>query len=381
MAQGSIDFAYRVSSDTIVVSGWCFEADETPFFSWRVPGSDWRSQVLGATRVRRPDVVEALGCAGTQSPDCGFLLVLVDVPADLEHLNASILGLLFECLILDLRRLSLASALARLLELTHWGFTPADRAEGLLKHQGLVHAVLSLLAGSDHSWIQQQIVQLNSSRCRAPQSKRWRLLLCCSHDPEFLRLQLTSFFEALVACGKAFDLILLPHPGWILLDPDEWARIKNLVALMSDCNVSVLSWEASCQSAHAVINEQLGASSCDSVVVLGSALLPASSAALSQLQSVLHRDSTDQDLSATWGQHDVTLSLPLLLGDGGCCLLRSHAHGCELQAASKAVWSCFQEWSCLEPQPAPGVVKGLAFWRYMLRWFVTESMMVAPELL
>ena len=215
MAQGSLDFVYRVSSDSVVAGGWCFEANSTTSFSWLISGSDWQSRALGATRLRRPDIVQALDCSVTESPDCGFLVVLEDVPADLDRLTASILDLSFECEIVDLRVLSLASALDRLLDLTHWGFTPAERAHGLRKHQGLGRVILSLMAGADHSWIQKQIKQLNGSRSSVCQDQRLRLLLCCAHDPELLRLQLLGFFEALAACANAFDLILLPHrPLW-----------------------------------------------------------------------------------------------------------------------------------------------------------------------
>jgi len=379
MARGSLDFVYRVSSDRVVVGGWCFEADSTTPLSWLVSGSDWRSRVLGATRIRRPDVVQALDCSDVESPDCGFLVVLEDVPADLDRLTASILDLSFECEIIDLRALSFASAWDRLLSLTNWGFTPAERADGLFKHQGLGRAILSLMAGADHSWIQKQIKQLNGSRSSVCQDQRLRLLLCCAHDPELLRLQLIGFFEALAACASAFDLILLPHPGWRMLSAEEWDRLENLLAVTGECNLFMLPLEAGDQSADAVINEQLDLRSSDSVVVLGSALLPASSAALRQLQSVLREEAKDQDLSAAWWQRDSHLSLPLLLGDGGCCLIYSNAHGYALQTASKAVWSCFQEWSCLEPQPAPEVVKGLQFWRHIVRSFVAESMMASSD--
>ena len=164
-----------------------------------------------------------------------------------------------------------------------------------------------------------------------------------------------------------------------MLAVDEWDRLENLLALMSECNLFILPFEASDQPADAVINEQLDFRCSDSVVVLGSALLPASSAALRQLQSVLREEAKDQDLSAAWGQHDANLSLPLLLGNGGCCLIHSNTHGCALQTVSRAVWSCFQEWSCLEPQPAPEVVKGLQFWRHTFRSFVAESMMASSD--
>lgn len=379
MAKGSLDFVYRVSNNSVVVSGWCFAADSTTPLSWLVSGSDWRSRVLGATRIRRPDVVQALDCSDTESPDCGFLAVLEDVPADLDRLTASILDLSFECEIIDLRALSFASAWDRLLNLTNWGFTPAERAEGLLKHQGLGRAILSLIAGTDHSWIQKQIKQLNESRSSVCQDQRLRLLLCCTHDPELLRLQLLGFFEALAACANSFDLILIPHPGWRMFAAEEWDRLENLLAVTGECNLFMLPLEAGDQSADAVINEQLDFRCTDSVVVLGSALLPASSSALYQLQSVLREEVKSQDLNAVWGQHDANLSLPLLLGDGGCCLIHPNALGCALETASKDVWSCFQEWSCLEPQPAPEVVKGLQFWRHTVRSFVAESMMASSD--
>lgn len=373
---GAVDSVFRVSASTLLLGGWIFEQDPSTLVRWSTECGAKGESVIGSTRICRPDVLQNLHPSEVESPDCGFLVALDDVPSELESLTVSIRELSVECEIVDLRSLPLSLALNRLLVLINWGSTPAERAESLLRHQGLGRAILSLIACADHSLTQKRLWQLNHLGSSKSYDQRRTLLLCCSHDTEFLRLQLIKFFEALGVIPSCFNLLLLPHPSWTLLDPEEWDRLTNLLALQGECKVSILSFEPLYQPAHVLIDERLDFENLDFLVVLGSNLLPASSAALSQLNAVLCEEVRDQYLQPDTRQHQKSLPLQVLLGHGGCCLFHASTDGFVLQPSSRAVLSCFQEWDCQEPQPAPGLVKGLAFWRLAIRSFVAESMIV-----
>lgn len=373
--QGSIDHLYWVSADTAVVSGWCSLTHPSAVLLWRSDDQLATAVELGHYRIRRPDVLEVLPASVAEGVelDCGFVAVLRGISSDVSSLHIEMADLAWDCPLADLRSLELSEAVDQLIALTNWGSTPADVVGGVIRHQGLGWAVYRLVQAS----VDTAQVDLGFSSPLAAleldSGLETVLLLIGSHDLHMLHLQLVSLLEALSLYEQHVCCLLVANPVWCMLDVIERVHLANSFALLSSYGLTVVEPDALTVSILRIAGQLGELPSGANFLVLGPSLLPSSSAVFSKLrEALISRPQAATAFGSINLAQSALPSLNIFAVEDFCCTV----HGCggrlHLAPASAEVWSLFRDVSCVDPCPMPGQIKGLAYWRDVIRRFVLD---------
>jgi hypothetical protein len=381
-AQGSIDHLYRVSADTAVIGGWCSFTHPSAILLWRVEGEVSTAVELGCFRIRRPDVLEALSAsdAGGVELDCGFVAVLRGIPSDAFTLHVEMNGLALTCSLTDLRSLGLSEAVDQLIALTHWGTTPADVVHAVIRHQDLGWAVYRLVQASCNKakvdlGFASQLAALDLDR-----KPKMALMLIGSHDPNMLYLQLVAMLEALSLYAQRVACLLVASPVWCMLDAYERVHLANSLALLSNHGLTVVEPKALTASSLGIADQLRELASSMTFLVLGPSLLPRSSAVFSMLPEGLMFPPQAATARRSINFEQSALSTRNVFGvEDLCCFLYGRDGHLHLNPAPAAVWSLFHDLSCVEPSLETGQIKGLTYWRDVIRRVVLSLLGIEGE--
>jgi hypothetical protein len=371
--QGSIDHLYRVADDSVVVSGWCSIADAIACLSWSDHEDQFHSVCFGSYRIQRPDVIAALSSSPHDPipPDCGFVVLLAGVSELAQCLHLKIESLAWTLPVVDLRLLPISDAIDCLIDLANWGSTPAEVVHGLIASQGLGLAVCHLL--NANSWDIDGMLLVN--KASLDPGSEVVVVLVGSQDINVLHLQIVSILDALQVCERSVAFKILANPLWCLLSPVEMLRLRNSLSLLGLQRVAVLPSPAGFDVAEDLCNCLGSLASCSQFVILGSYLLLSSSNSLARLCSVLVTNSERSShlfasSPSAWSCSDVSLfEVPDL------CLLLSCDHDApSFRPPPAEIRSLFRDISIsvdysLDRQR----VKGLAYWRDVVKRFVLSS--------
>jgi hypothetical protein len=373
-AQGSIDHLYRVSADTAVVGGWCSLTHPSAVLSWRsIDDESWTTVELGSYRIRRPDVLEVLSASVARGVelDCGFVAVLRGIPSDDISLQIEMADLAWECPLVDLRSSELPEAVDQLIALTNWGSTPADLVHGVIHHQGLGWAALRLVQVSHNTGTVDLGCAYPVAALGMNGEANAGLIIIGSHDPNMLHLQLVALLEALSLHGQSICCLLVASPVWCMLDTGERVHLANSLALLGGHRFTVVHPQTLAISILGIADHLEGLPCSANCLVLGPSLLPRSSAAFSRLRDALIAGTEAAKACGLINLEQSDLhSLNLLGVEDLCCILDGDR--LRLTPAPAEVWSLFRDVSCVEPAPTPGQIKGLAYWRDVVRRFVLD---------
>lgn len=207
-AQGHLDAALRISDRHLVLVGWSTDLSDSASLSLAEPNGTVMPLPLGAVRIRRPDVQEALEWRSGRSPDFGFLR-MVERSVDAAPLQLTIGAGAFAVEELDLRGEAYQPMAERLLDACQWMHTPEDRIDGLIERDlgeafRVLFQRLRTVPGEDVE------VQLKNLQPLEPDQT---VLLVCLNSTVMARLQLDRLRHYSSVQSGAVRLVVAVQAG------------------------------------------------------------------------------------------------------------------------------------------------------------------------